>query len=102
MLFEQTSLTREDILTLKEPFTVLGEEYWDILSIDGVKWTFNHVEMCYEELYPNGNEEITVEEIQALLECTTPEEREALGITVVDNTLTPPADPFDDLPTNPS
>lgn len=102
MLFEQTSLTREDVLTLKEPFTVLGEEYWDILSIDGVKWTFNHVEMCYEELYPNGNEEITVEEIQALLECTTPEEQAALGITVVDNTLTPPVDPFDDLPTNPS
>ena len=103
MLFEQTSLTEEEVLALNEPFKVLGEDCWDIQSIDGTKWTFDFVESCYIKLYPDGEDApLTEEEIRTLLESTTPEEQEALGITVIDTSKAPSLDPFDDLPPNPS
>lgn len=99
MLFEQTSFTIEEVENLKEPFTVTGTEYWDITSMDGTKWTFDHVEQCYTRLYKEGEEEITVKEMETILACTTPEQQEALGITIVTLSDTPP-DPFDNMSGN--
>lgn len=100
-IFEQTSLTNFEIEDLKAPFQVKGNDQYELLSIDGTKWTYDFVKERYELLYPNGeDEELTIQEIETILNCTTQEQQVALGITIIGKPTETPLDPFDDMPVN--